>query len=322
MIVPPAIQLRFNESRPHLESLQGIVDRVLLSWARENKYEYHSRPKAVEALAEKIETGRFASWSDLDDLVACAIVVPTHSHEDCVISFLDTAFNRVALKARGSANKPPETFRFDSTRWIGRIGKDPSGSRAPAVEQTLFEVQVRSAFEHAWSVTTHDLVYKGDKIDWRRARLVAQVKATVEQIDMLIDGFEEGTDLISPSPWPEIEKKARLRVCFATKVSSEQIPSELRPKDWARFADNVFGLIRASAPDRRRLDHHFDRCYRAFEQYSGDPPRSCSLFQTAMGVLSEAGLLASVEERYVPLVTAEAETFYPSLKAMTRRFAM
>ena len=41
-----------------------------------------------------------------------------------------------------------------------------------------------------------------------------------------------------------------------------------------------------------------------------------------MGVLSEAGLLASVEARYVPLVTAEAEAFYPSLKTMARRFAL
>jgi hypothetical protein len=138
---------------------------------------------------------------------------------------------------------------------------------------------------------------------------------------MLIDGFEEGKDLINPSPWTELEQRVRLRDCFAAKVLSEQIPSELRPKDWARFAGNVHSLIRASAPDRRRLDHHFDQCYREFEQYSGDPPRSCSLFQTAMGVLSEAGLLRSVEARYVPLVTDEAETFYPSLKWLPRRFA-
>jgi hypothetical protein len=143
VIVPPAIQLRFNEGRPHVESLQGIVDRVLMSWAKENQYDYHSRPKAVEALAEKIETGRFASWSQLDDLVACAVVVPTHSHEERVLEYLNKAFDRVDLKARGSARKPPETFRFDSTRWVGRLTSDPKGSLAPGVEHT----SLRSKFE-------------------------------------------------------------------------------------------------------------------------------------------------------------------------------
>jgi Region found in RelA / SpoT proteins len=320
MIVPTAVQLRFTQTQPYLTSVRSIVDGTIRPWAEEHEYEYLSRPKLLASIAEKIETGRFARWGDLDDLVACTIVVPTHSHEPQVIEFLDAAFERVKLRSRGTAMKPPEVFRFDSTRWIGRLRSIPGGDRAPTTEQTLFEVQVASAFEHAWSVTTHDLVYKGDEIDWSRARLVAQVKASVEQIDMLIDGFERSTDLVAASPWKDLDQRVALRACFVQKLDSGQIPSELRPKDWVRFADNLHGLIHASTPDRNRKDEHFAVCLAALEGFTGDPPRSCSLFQTAMGVLAQAGLLAQIRDRYVPLVTIEAEAIFPSLASLPRRF--
>lgn len=314
--------MKYLASEPHFTSLRGIVDGALVPWCEDQGYEYHSRPKELSSIAEKIETGRYESWADLDDLVASAIVIPTHSHEPGVVDLLDGTFQRIDLRARGSSKKAPDVFRFDSTRWVGKLRHIDGVERSPGVADTLFEVQIRSAFEHAWSVTTHDLVFKGDIIDWRRARLVAQIKAAVEQIDMLIDGFEQGTDLITASSWSELEQRATLRACFVAKVEDGQIPPELRPKDWVRFADNLQQLIQASAPDRRQRDQHFSRCLDVLSAYSSDPPRSCSLLQTAMGVLSEAGLTAGMEARYVPLVTQEVEDVFPSLKAVSRRFQM
>jgi hypothetical protein len=296
------------------------VDGTIEPWCEEHRYEYHSRPKELESVAEKIESGRYESWLSLDDLVACAVVVPTHSHEATVVPFLDAVFARDDLKERGAARKAPDVFRFDSTRWYGRLRAIDGLDRAETIESTLFEVQIRSAFEHAWSVTTHDLVFKGDEIEWRRARLVSQIKASVEQIDMLIDGFEASAELIAESPWPDLDQRAAIRETFLDKLAAGELPSELRPKDWARFAENVLRLIRSAAPSRRRQDEHFESCLSALREFSGDFPLSCSLFQSVMGILAEEGLVTQLEDRYVALVTPDAQELYPALDALDHRF--
>ena len=67
-----------------------------------------------------------------------------------------------------------------------------------------FEIQVKSAFEHAWAVSTHDLVYKSPEIDWKRLRLAAQIKANVEQLDTLILAFEQTSAIIQENHSPDL----------------------------------------------------------------------------------------------------------------------
>ena len=79
-----------------------------------------------------------------------------------------------------------------------------------SIYQIQFEIQVKSAFEHAWSVSTHDLVYKNSEINWRKLRLAAQIKATVEQLDMLILAFEQTSEFIEDNSYPVIKIKQHL----------------------------------------------------------------------------------------------------------------
>jgi ppGpp synthetase/RelA/SpoT-type nucleotidyltranferase len=151
-----------------------------------------SRIKTLESVSEKVETGRFDSWASLDDLVAVTVVIPTLTSEPAVVSFLKDSFKEVELRARSSTFKAPEVFRFDCTRFIGQLRSPDENSRTP-IHDVLFEVQIRSAFEHAWSVTTHALAYKSPEVSWSRLRLTAQLKAAVEQLDTLVLSFEEAT---------------------------------------------------------------------------------------------------------------------------------
>jgi hypothetical protein len=115
------------------------------------------------------------------------------------LEFLERAFVTVRIKRRGSSNKAPEVFRFDTTRFIGKLRIPENISTDDPLYQIQFEVQVPSAFEHAWSVTTHALTYKGEHVEWNRFRLAAQLKAAVEQLDILILAFEETSSKISAS---------------------------------------------------------------------------------------------------------------------------
>src|SRR6185312_12062773 len=114
------------------------------------------------------ESGRYSAWSELDDLVALSIVIPTLAEEVSVLEFLRATFKEGATRLRGTTKKNPAMFRFDVTRFIGKQ-KSPlqfePGQRV--YYETPFEIQIRSAFEHAWIVTTHAITFKANNVDWK-----------------------------------------------------------------------------------------------------------------------------------------------------------
>jgi ppGpp synthetase/RelA/SpoT-type nucleotidyltranferase len=155
MIVPSAISRRFLELGPQLEILAEQVRDTVSRFCERCNFAYVGRIKKLESLAEKIETGRFCKWSDLDDLFGCAIVIPTLDQEDGVLEFLRGVFIEIQTKRRGSTLKSPDVFRFETTRFVGRLNPISDLEPNKPLYGVSFEVQVRSAFEHAWSVTTH-----------------------------------------------------------------------------------------------------------------------------------------------------------------------
>src|SRR5438034_374725 len=116
MITPSEVNTKYDLVKPYLLPLQQRVRQTLSVFCEEKSFALVSRVKSLESLSEKIESGRYASWSEIDDLVAFAIVIPTLLEQETAIQFLEETFQQVALKRRGSTLKPPDVFRFDSTR--------------------------------------------------------------------------------------------------------------------------------------------------------------------------------------------------------------
>lgn len=322
MITPARIANRYRSVEPYLEPLRTRIRDSLLTLCERKGYAHASRIKSLESVAEKIETGRFARWVDLDDLVAFTVVVPTLSEEIHVTSFLKDTFETVALRPRGSSHKAPDVFRFDSTRFIGRLAMIGEYNRSE-LYGIPFEVQVKSAFEHAWSVATHDLAYKSPVVSWRRLRLTAQLKAAVEQLDTLILAFETASDFIEPSAWPEISAKAELRGFLDSLVTGRHLPIELTPKDWSRYIDNIYRLLQRSGI---KQPHEISMAVQAALQSeldllgAGNVPMSLSLWQLSYASLLKAGAVKPDVVNYWPLITPELEELYPSVRAIARRF--
>jgi hypothetical protein len=140
----------------------------------------------------------------------------------------------------------PKGYAFVSrVKTLGKLRIPENISTDDPLYQIQFEVQVPSAFEHAWSVTTHALTYKGEHVEWNRFRLAAQLKAAVEQLDILILAFEETSSKISKNSWPETQAKTKLSGYFKEKFASGVLPGELYPQDWTRFSDNVYDMVRS-----------------------------------------------------------------------------
>jgi ppGpp synthetase/RelA/SpoT-type nucleotidyltranferase len=211
MIIPKDIAQNYNYLEPYFIKVKEIVDQTLINYSSQNLFAYSSRIKALDSLAEKIESGRYKDWNSVDDFVGAVIIIPSITYEPKILRFLETSFMKVEIKKRGSTLKSSDVFRFDTTRFIGKLRPIGNGE---IINTINFEVQIRSAFEHAWSVTTHDLAYKSKTIDWKILRLAAQLKSSVEQLDMITLGALDIKNSIQEHKWPETDLKLKICNCF------------------------------------------------------------------------------------------------------------
>lgn len=315
MIYPSILDWKYQEYKPFVEDVCQRVKSTLINYCEQRGYAFTSRIKTIESLAEKIETGRFKQWSDLDDLFACTVIIPTLLHEKEVIEFCKNTFKIIRTVKRGQNKKPPDTFRFDSTRMYGQIKKidDTTEDNGLSIYKITFEIQIKSAFEHAWSVSTHDSVYKNSEIDWRRLRLAAQIKATVEQLDTLILAFQETSGFIEDNDYSEIKIKRQLATEI-NKLFANNIPDELRPKDMSRFCDNLYRLI-DNAGKEKNIKQIIKQIVTEIQSTPTDKiPRSISLFQYFLAILIDKKIIEPPIQNYHWHITEELKTLYPSIE--------
>jgi ppGpp synthetase/RelA/SpoT-type nucleotidyltranferase len=301
MIIPSSIWQLYDEWLPFLKEVEIRVESTLLPFCRKEGFIFEGRLKSPDSLAEKIESGRYSSWEKLDDIYACTVAVPLAHDEKIVREKLSSLFDVSDSKERGAIPKPPDVFRFDSTRVIARLRKPPDAQidKEISIFNILFEVQIKSLFEFAWSKTTHALTYKSSLVDWKRHRLTAHLKAAVEQADFLLVGFEQAAQLVTDGWSHEIKDKSALRTLFQELVRSKQIPTEFVPKDWSRFIDNVYTVLqvlsgeRPTGRDTRPIRSLALACDVLRDYFSSTDekmiPRSLSLFQIVLGVLCSSG---------------------------------
>ena len=311
MVVSKTIKTRYEELAVYAPTLRKLVREILEPFCVRQHFDFHDRIKALESVAEKLETGRVRSWDELDDLYAATIVIPSLREEKVVSSELESHFVRKDFRSRGSSRTPPDTFRFDLPRFYGRLRPSPE-REGTMLESMIFEVQIRTAFEHAWCTTTHELTYKAAHSDWKKQRLTAALRATVEQIDLSIAGFEQVVEEVLPGKWEESETKTQLLEYFDVLFEKEDFPSEVKPSALSRFADNVYSLCQAEASRRnyaergrakqrkRRVtvEDIVSETKRVLDNWvtstrPEEVPRSLSLFQTVYGLLCRHDVVGS-----------------------------
>ncbi|RXR27110.1 hypothetical protein EQW78_01755 [Oerskovia turbata] len=244
-MTPESVRTAYNQALPVVREVERYVQKTLRPMAKRNGYLFLDRVKNEESLAEKLDTGRFNSWSEVNDLYAATIVVPLVEHEDAVLAFLDGAFSRSEVRARWSTRKDPSTFRFDGLRWYGNVQPEVASEKQPGFGELVFEVQIVTAFEWAWGKVTHDLVYKGEHADWKRLRLAAHLKASVEQIELMIAAFDAASSQVRSSPWPETDAAEAVLKRFRMFVEEGLLDEVAAPRSWNRFADNVVSLVKS-----------------------------------------------------------------------------
>ncbi|HMO85223.1 MAG TPA: RelA/SpoT domain-containing protein [Lacipirellulaceae bacterium] len=324
-MVPIEVEQWLSSLRAPLADVIRRVTEGVRGLCERNGYAYVGRSKSAVSVAEKLETGRVASLRDIDDLFACSVIVPSLSHEDSVLKALEAMFAPVTIKRRNATFKNPDVFRFEATRFIGRI-------RVSEIEdhrlgQVSFEVQIRTAFEHAWSVATHGEAYKGDRVDWKLERLAAQMKALVEQLDMLAVDYAESADSIHEHPCDRTQCEVKALDGIRSLCTSFPVPEECTPAKWGLFAKNVIALAEAADwGNRLALEDRVGKIIAAARaeaenQKAAGYPRSLTLFQFVLGAGVQRGVIRTQfrRENYHPPISSALELIFPKTKQISQR---
>lgn len=311
---PEGVRQAYSRVQGLLTDVQRYIRETLEPFCANRKYIFSDRVKGLDSLSEKLESGRYKSWAELDDLYACTIVVPVSSHEQAVIRKLDSSFERITMRSRSEAKKAPDVFRFDGIRWYGKMHPDAAAQRQPGLGEIIFEIQVITAFEYAWITVTHDLVYKADNADWKRQRLAAQLKAAVEQIEVIIAAFDTASVAVLESPWPDSNTRAEIIDRCRLLMTDGLIPINLQPTSWRRFADNFVALVRSFERDPAKLQacvsqilDTMDRDLRGATPFL--LPVSGTLFQYVISIVARSNTPGNIQRfRIVP--SRELSDFY------------
>jgi ppGpp synthetase/RelA/SpoT-type nucleotidyltranferase len=324
-MIPIEVDKWHGEISGRLKVVKERVGSAVRNFCDSRGYAYSGRIKESRSLCEKLETGRASRIDEVDDLFGCSIIISSLNEEPEVLESLKGMFDCHKIRHRTDTDKSPDVFRFEATRFIGRLR--PSDPDESSLSRILFEIQVRTAFEHAWSVATHGPAYKSDTISWELERLAAQMKALVEQLDSLAVSYSESAATLVRHPHSRTDAAAKILEAFRGFETAGLIPEESVPEKWGLFAKNVVSLANAADWGQHlQLEEKVDRIISSFggTLQRTDPsqfPFSITLFQYVLGSLIQSEMIKTKMRKkgYYPLITSALEQFFPKTRGVTPR---
>ena len=264
MKIANSIRNIYEETKPVYDLLRGEVDEFFNS-NKTSRWHYESRVKGLISFALKAETSRVSELSRLEDFFGACLVVENSASIQTALDLISTKFEIAYQrpKVHGQTHKDPSSFVFDDIRLYLRIPSNPD-RRPKGVEDIVFELQLKTFLQHAWSIATHDMVYKGDESSWASNRIAFQVKAMLEHAELSISE----SAALSKSPLVNKENKKTIEAERIITFLRETWPKEQLPSDLIRLSSNVMDILSII-----RLDLDCLKGMAASSEHIGDSPK-------------------------------------------------
>lgn len=229
--------LYFDYSQIYSELAEKV--KTLITAKINERWHYEGRIKSLESYATKLETGRHKP--KIEDFFACTLVVENLQSRKIAEDLILSEFKLHERRPRQDkfTHKNPDSFPFDDIRlyvsWIDTIGSKPT-----SFTDIVFEVQIKTFLQHAWSIATHDMIYKTSEKNWAKERIAFQIKAMLEHAEISIleaDSLSRSISLDKNNK--ETEHITKIIDVIKSRWSKESLPSDV-----TRLADNVSCLLK------------------------------------------------------------------------------
>lgn len=158
--------VQYYEQIPRLVKLQETAYTLLDQIIRQQGIyitAIERRLKSVESLKGKLELkgGKYARLEDITDLVGLRVITFYTHDVDKVAALVNRIFevdwqNSVDKRKLHQLN----SFGYNSLHYVCRLPKSKVDD--PRMADIPFELQMRTALQHAWSTIEHDIGYKFD----------------------------------------------------------------------------------------------------------------------------------------------------------------
>ena len=257
MKIAKEVRDAYAKSKDKYKRLNKSVDEVLKHRVEERDWFYFSRIKGLESFSLKVETGRVKEPSELEDYFACTIVVPLFSQITCAEKLIKEEYFLQEKRPRDNDStwKESSNFAFDDLRLYVRH-KDSVSGKYSDLEGMLFEIQIKTILQHAWTTATHDLIYKSGVKDWPSERIAFQIKAMLEHVETSIAEADKLS--ASPSVKKTDEQTRKIRSVM-DQMARFWLKGHLPQDDLKRLAENTLAVLNAGGIDCENLSCILDR---------------------------------------------------------------
>jgi len=226
MIIPRAIDAFYGKVTDSLSVLKYNVDQTLGNIAESLDIRYvPARPKPKESLMAKIEKEGYKNPADeIDDLVACRLIVKSNSDIGEILEKLEERFN---VERRNFRSYRPSEFIYDDIQLILSF-KDNSLISNKEILGKKFELQIRTGLQDALAEVIRAQTYKTDILTWQKERTASELRANLELVDLMLSGFLKISSIQEEKDYKPYQRRNEIIKLLKDVWSTEKLPEDLR----------------------------------------------------------------------------------------------
>ena len=227
MIIPRAIEAFYGKIADSLNILKYNIDQTLENIADSLHITYvKARIKPKESLMAKIEKEGYKNPAgEIEDLVACRLIVKSNSDIDMIREKIREIFNIERENFR--SYRSPNEFMYDDIQLILSFKDSPFISNKEILGKK-FELQIRTGLQDALAEVIRDETYKTDILTWQKERTASEVRANLELVDLILSDFLTISSIQEEKDYKPYQHRNEIRKLLKDFWSAEKLPEDLR----------------------------------------------------------------------------------------------
>ncbi|GAJ23197.1 unnamed protein product, partial [marine sediment metagenome] len=179
-----------------------------------------------ESLIAKIEKEGYKTPADeIEDLVACRLIVKSNSDIDGILEKIKEIFNIERQKFR--TYRSPREFIYDDIQLILSF-KDSPFLSSKEILGKKFELQIRTGLEDALAEVIREETYKTDILTWQKERTASELRANLELVDLILSDFLAISAIHEEKDYEPYKRRNKIIKLFKDVWSAEKLPKDLR----------------------------------------------------------------------------------------------